>query len=143
MAVQLAALLTPAVKELGKEVATEVAQKIVKEEIDAQKQKLRDIASRKKTEQAPKVSSSEKVRRFGARVASDALDSNALKTGMGAVLGTVAVAASATVRKAGEEDLFKKARESQEKKVAEQTAKQKEQQARAQQEETTGYKRRR
>ena len=62
---------------------------------------------------APKPDMKQRVKNFGNRVAYEVLDSKALNTGIGAVVGSISTAVSSNIRTPEEEVLFKKKEEAQ------------------------------
>lgn len=111
MAIQLAAALMPVIKKVGMEVATEVAYKMVSKELERQKGRLRGKVETLSAG-ADSGKGGKKVKLLGARIASEALESKALNTGMGAVLGAMTTAASASIRRTEDEDVFGKQQDS-------------------------------
>lgn len=111
MAIQLAAALMPVIKKVGMEVATEVAYKMVNKELERQKGHLCGKVETLSTD-ADSVRGGKKVKLLGKRIASEALESKALNTGMGAVLGAMTTAASASIRKTEDKGVFGKQQDS-------------------------------
>lgn len=112
MAIQLAAAIAPVVKKVGIEIATEVAYKMLHEETRRIKQ-LRENGGLGTSMDAPKPDMKQRVKNFGNRVAYEVLDSKALNTGIGAVVGSISTAVSSNIRTPEEEVLFKKKEEAQ------------------------------
>ena len=113
MAIQLAAAIAPVVKKVGIEIATEVAYKMLHEETRRRKAKikqLRENGGLGTSMDAPKPDMKQRVKNFGNRVAYEVLDSKALNTGIGAVVGSISTAVSSNIRTPEEEVLFKKKR---------------------------------
>ena len=111
MAIQLAAAIAPVVKKVGIEIATEVAYKMLHEETRRRKAKikqLRENGGLGTSMDAPKPDMKQRVKNFGNRVAYEVLDSKALNTGIGAVVGSISTAVSSNIRTPEEEVLFKK-----------------------------------
>ena len=116
MAIQLAAAIAPVVKKVGIEIATEVAYKMWHEEPRRRKAKinqLRENGGLGTSMDAPKPDMKQRVKNFGNRVAYEVLDSKALNTGIGAVVGSISTAVSSNIRTPEEEVLFKKKEEAQ------------------------------
>lgn len=112
MAIQLAAAIAPVVKKVG----TEVAYKMLHEETRRRKAKikqLRENGGLGTSMDAPKPDMKQRVKNFGNRVAYEVLDSKALNTGIGAVVGSISTAVSSNIRTPEEEVLFKKKEEAQ------------------------------
>ena len=108
MAIQLAAAIAPVVKKVGIEIATEVAYKMLHEET-----RRRENGGLGTSMDAPKPDMKQRVKNFGNRVAYEVLDSKALNTGIGAVVGSISTAVSSNIRTPEEEVLFKKKEEAQ------------------------------
>ncbi len=101
MAIQLAAALMPVIKKVGMEVASEVATKMVWEELQRQKKRLQNTANGIPNEPLPKTGIKIRTKQLGTCVANEVLESRALNTSLGAVLGTV-TAVSTSMCKAEE-----------------------------------------
>ena len=84
------------------EVASEVATKMVREELQRQKKRLQNTANGISKEPLLKTDIKTRTKQLGTRVATEVLESRALNTGLGAVLGTVTTAVSASMCKADE-----------------------------------------
>lgn len=109
----------PIVKKVGTEVATEVAYKMVSKEIDRQRTKLQAKVSSYSEEKERNGRKTHTITKLGTRMAAEIMDSQSLKTGLGAVLGTISAASSASMKKEGGKELFPKRAEGQRKKKRE------------------------
>lgn len=110
MAIQIAAALMPIIKKMGTEIAAEVAYKIASEEFQRQKLKLRNKVDALSAEDSKSGGRTRGVKLMSMRIASEAIESKALKTGLGAVLGSMTAATSASANKYEAGDVFEKNR---------------------------------
>ena len=115
MAIQLAAAIAPVVKKVGIEIATEVAYKMLHEETRRRKAKIKQLREKRRSWYNPwmlqKPDMKQRVKNFGNRVAYEVLDSKALNTGIGAVVGSISTAVSSNIRTPEEEGFSSKKKE--------------------------------